>query len=174
MTMNKEDLHNWLTLGANIGVLIGLGLLIYEIRQNSDLMRAEIHTMRAEGKASRQMDLANNGVVMGIVSKARNLGFPQDPNAVAALTDEERNRMFLMYSSILEATENWHVQCEQGMLNEETCVVTQRWQIIDMVPSAKAAGVDLVGRTPSFIAEIQRIAREEGFVAPNDDGSWPE
>jgi hypothetical protein len=35
MAMDKENLHNWLTLGANIGVLIGRGTLIYEIRQDA-------------------------------------------------------------------------------------------------------------------------------------------
>jgi len=43
-----------------------------------------------------------------------------------------------------------------------------------MVLMARAAEVDFVGHTPSFIKEIQRVAREEGFPGPNDDGTWPE
>ena len=172
--MNKEELHNWLTLGANVGVLIGLGLLIYEIRQNSELMSAEIHTIRAEGKASRQMDLANNGVAMTIAARARSLGFPQDPEAVNALSYEERIRLALMYTAILEATENWHIQCQRGMLNDATCTITQREQLVFLLPLARGVGVDLVGRSPSFIAEVQGIATEEGLPVPNDDGSWPE
>lgn len=172
--MNKEELHNWLTLGANVGVLIGLGLLIYEIRQNSELMSAEIHTIRAEGKASRQMDLANNGVAMTIAAKARSLGFPQDPDAVNELSYEERVRLALMYTAILEATENWHIQCQHGLLNDATCTITQRDQLEFLLPLAKGIGVDLVGRTPSFIAEAQNIASDAGLPVPSDDGSWPE
>ena len=32
--MNTEKLNRWLALGANVGVLIGLILLVYEVRQN--------------------------------------------------------------------------------------------------------------------------------------------
>ena len=31
----------WLTLGANVGILIGLALVIFEIRQNTDLLRLQ-------------------------------------------------------------------------------------------------------------------------------------
>ena len=172
--MNTERLQGWLTLGANVGVLIGLGLLIFEIRQNSDLMSAEIHSIRAEGKANRQMELANGGEGMRIVAKLAASGFPQDPQAVANLSLEEKFRIRLMYTAILEATSNWHVQCQRGMLTKETCSTTQYVQLAQFIPLAKAVGVSLVGNTPSFIAEVQRIAREEGFEAPNDDGSWPE
>lgn len=39
--MDSDRLSRWLTLGANIGVLIGLLLVVFEIRQNSDLMRLQ-------------------------------------------------------------------------------------------------------------------------------------
>ena len=172
--MSTETLHKWLTLVANIGVLIGLGLLIYEIRQNSELMSAEIHSIRAEGKASRQMSLANEGEIATILAKATVAGFPESPGAFAGLSLEEKIRLRLMYTAILEATANWHVQCQRDLLNEETCATTQRVQLIQIVPMARAVDVDFVGHTPSFIKEVQRIAREEGFLAPNDDGTWPE
>lgn len=39
--MDTDRLNRWLTLGANIGVLIGIVLLIFEINQNRDMMRAQ-------------------------------------------------------------------------------------------------------------------------------------
>jgi len=39
--MDSERINRWLTLIANIGILIGVALLIFEIRQNSDLMRLQ-------------------------------------------------------------------------------------------------------------------------------------
>ena len=39
--MDAHWLTRWLTLGANAGVLIGLVLLIMELDQNRDLMRAQ-------------------------------------------------------------------------------------------------------------------------------------
>ena len=38
--MNSEAINRWLTLGANIGVVIGLILVAYQIKQDSDLTKA--------------------------------------------------------------------------------------------------------------------------------------
>ena len=54
--MDIEKTNHWLTLVTNVGVLIGIGLLVYELNQNTNLMRAEMHAMRAEAKATRQME----------------------------------------------------------------------------------------------------------------------
>jgi len=35
--MNTDRVNKWLTLGANVGVLAGLILLVAEIRQNTEL-----------------------------------------------------------------------------------------------------------------------------------------
>ena len=39
--MKSESINRWLTLGANVGILIGLVLVSVEIRQNSDLVRLQ-------------------------------------------------------------------------------------------------------------------------------------
>ncbi len=39
--MKTEIINKWLTLGASIGILIGLVLVLVEIRQNSDLLRLQ-------------------------------------------------------------------------------------------------------------------------------------
>ena len=38
--MNSDAITKWLTLVANIGVVIGLTLVAYQIKQDSDLTRA--------------------------------------------------------------------------------------------------------------------------------------
>ena len=172
--MNTGRLQGWLTLGANVGVLIGLGLLIYEIRQNTELVSAEIHSIRAEGKANRQMDLANNGQIAEILEDLFANGFPGDPDAMSKLSFADSLRIRLMYTAVLEAMSNWQVQCDYGLLIEETCAISQRAVIADMVPMAKAAGVALEFASPSFIAEVQSVMREKDMPVPNDDGSWPE
>ena len=48
--MAKDRMNRLLALGSNIGVLIGLMLLLYEVRQNANLMRAQISTTRSAGK----------------------------------------------------------------------------------------------------------------------------
>ena len=39
--MDSENISKWLTLGANIGIMIGLILVVIQIRQNSDLLRLQ-------------------------------------------------------------------------------------------------------------------------------------
>ena len=172
--MQIEKLNSWLMLGANVGVLIGLLLLVYEIRQNTSLMRAEIHSMRAEGKATRQMDIANDGELMEIVARANAAGFPTDPNAFDSLSGVEKLRLQYMYIAIIEATVNWHIQCEHGLLIAETCDEGQRRQILGLMPQARAARVSLSFTPPSFISEVQRVLTEAGLTPPDDTGAWPD
>ncbi len=48
-TTNKfEHINRWLTLGANIGVVIGLIILTIEVRQNASLTRATLETNGVE------------------------------------------------------------------------------------------------------------------------------
>ncbi|MDX1571902.1 MAG: hypothetical protein R3200_15580 [Xanthomonadales bacterium] len=39
--MKHESLHRWLTLGANLGVLLGIVLVAAELRQNLTSVRAQ-------------------------------------------------------------------------------------------------------------------------------------
>ena len=53
-----DRLNRWLTLAANIGVLIGIIILIVELRQNSQIMRAQTRAQLSEGIVN--MLLENN------------------------------------------------------------------------------------------------------------------
>jgi hypothetical protein len=44
--MDSDRLNRWLTLGANLGVLVGIVFLAIEIRQNSDLARLQFSDER--------------------------------------------------------------------------------------------------------------------------------
>ena len=119
--MNIDRLDRWLSLATNAGVLIGIALLIIELNQNTDLMRAEIHTMRAIAKTDRQMTLANSGEISRIAQTAFAAGFPADPAALSVLTGEERFRYAVFLQGMKEALSNWHYQCQQGLLDDELC-----------------------------------------------------
>jgi len=47
--LDSDRLNRWLTLGANLGVLIGIILLVIELDQNRDMMRAQIRNELARG-----------------------------------------------------------------------------------------------------------------------------
>lgn len=46
--MDSDRLNRWLTLGANLGVLAGLALLVVEIRQSNQLALAQIEQTRSD------------------------------------------------------------------------------------------------------------------------------
>jgi len=46
--MKMDDLNKWLTLAANLGVIAGIIFLAVELRQNSDMIRAQTRANLAE------------------------------------------------------------------------------------------------------------------------------
>ena len=58
--MNADLVNRWLTLGANIGVLIGIFLLVYELNQNSTLMQAQISSERSNHAIALNMSAAES------------------------------------------------------------------------------------------------------------------
>lgn len=170
--MNKNRITEWLSVLTNIGVLVGIFLLIVELDQNTDLMRTEIHAMRAEAKADRQMGMANSGEIVRIMQVAIDGGFPANPEGLATLTSEERFRLAAFLGGLKEAVGNWHYQCQQEMLDDELCRSSYRHQVRNLVSMSHAMNIGLSDTRESFVADVRRIAKEEGLPIPNKDGSW--
>jgi len=60
MTGSTEGLNRWLTLGANVGVVLGLIVLIIEVRQNAALTRLSQETERATMLMQMELGLATS------------------------------------------------------------------------------------------------------------------
>lgn len=170
--MNMDQLNKWLSLLTNVGVLVGIALLVLELNQNTGLMRAEMHSMRAEAKATRQMDQANSGEMLRIMYEAGAAGFPQSPDGLDVLTPEDRYRFSSFLAGLSEAIQNWHYQCQQGFLDEELCNSGYESQARSLIVSLRAMGMDFSASRPSFIADLRRLATEADLPVPNDDGTW--
>lgn len=65
--MESNRLAQWLTIGANLGVLIGLLLLIAELKQNQDMMRAQIRHELAVEIVNLQQTLASNAQLADVL-----------------------------------------------------------------------------------------------------------
>jgi hypothetical protein len=107
--MNSEKLNNWLTLCANVGVVIGLILLIVEIRQNTEMMRAQINQSRTEAAQSEQQATYNSDYMPAILTKVDN---------GQELTDEEMWRFRPYMRSFSRNMDNQLWQYNQGLLGE--------------------------------------------------------
>ena len=108
--MTSDRLNKWLTLGANVGVLIGIVLLIFELNQNREMIRAQTRNDIAQNALSILSLTATNEKLSEIVMRA---------NSGDELTPSE----YLMYvtrsESIFRHFENTHYQYRQGMFDDD-------------------------------------------------------
>lgn len=170
--MKANQVNMWLSTLTNIGVLISIALLVVELNQNAELMRVEIHAMRAEAKAERQMGLANSGEIVRIFADVSAAGFPEDPESLDILTAEDRFRMSVFVGGLKATISNWHYQCQHGMLDEELCQSDYRVQVRNLLQTLHGMRIGLADTRRSFIADVRKIANEDGLPVPNEDGSW--
>lgn len=111
--MKKFDISGAVGLLANIGVLVGIFLLIYELNQSRDMMRAQIRNELARalpdvlGVAAVNNDLADAAV---------------RANAGEELTPVESWRVGVLNELIFRYWENVHYQYRQGLYEESEFV----------------------------------------------------
>jgi len=110
--MDMDRLNRWIALGANVAIFLGLILVVYEIRQNSALVRAQIvATAFSDQKA---LAIAQMGEDYAEVF-ARSI---QDPTSV---TLEE-------VAVLQSAFEARLVEFRRNGIMEELGVFTGRWR----------------------------------------------
>jgi hypothetical protein len=106
-----SDRHNrWLTLGANIAVLLGIALLVVELRQNQDVMRAQTRNDITQGELTLLLSTAENRELADIVVRANN---------GEELTAVEQLRNGLRSESTFRLWQNVHFQGRNGTYDAE-------------------------------------------------------
>lgn len=157
--MIKSDIVNrWLTLAANLGVLVGLLLLVAELNQNSELLRAQIHQARSDTYEAFVVDGADTQYFLPAWEKFRSAGGPENVAALDTLTPIELARVSRYLQGRLGGYDNLFFQYKNGYLDEEFYQTRVVQSIRDFVPIYSKLGLlrpSLI--TPSFLAEIERI-----------------
>lgn len=107
--MDSDRLNRWLTLVANIGVFIGIILLIVELDQNRDMMRAQIR----------------NELATEIVSLLSTTSYESDISSILVrggkgeeLTETETFQYRLRTFALLRYIENVHYQYRHGLYDQ--------------------------------------------------------
>jgi hypothetical protein len=108
--LEADRLNRWLTLGANLAVLLGIGLLIVELRQNQDVMRAQTRNDITQGELTLLLSTAENRELADIVVRANN---------GEKLTSAEQLRSGLRSESTFRLWQNVHFQGRNGTYDEE-------------------------------------------------------
>lgn len=162
--MNADNANKWLSLGANIGVVIGLILLLIELDQNSDLVRAQIHQARADNWVSNRIEFANSELLLPVYVKLRNAsqdaGVIFDPDALDDLDPVEYQRIYRYATAYAGDYDNTWYQYEQGYLDEDyyryrIAPSMKRW-----APVWQHIGA-LQHMRPSFVEEVRRLNEED-------------
>ena len=107
--MKTETLKSWLSLGANLGVVVGLILLIVEIGQNTEMMRVQINQSRTDTALSDQQASYNSDYIPAIRAKIA---------SGEHLSDEEMIRYEGWFRAFNRNMDNQLWQYNQGLLGE--------------------------------------------------------
>ena len=114
--MDSDSLARWLNVIASVGVLIGIVLVIVELDQNRDMMRAQTRHELAMGIVDLLQTPATNPQLADVMYRAEN-GFE--------LTPEEQFQFVMRTNALLRYWENVHYQYRVG-LYDETEISRQR------------------------------------------------
>ena len=156
--VDSPKINQWLALAANIGVLIGLILLILELKQNNELTKVQVTQMRSDSLVERRWGIAESSEIAPLLAKLRGMGYPKRLVSRDELTDVETERLHHFLAVIAFDAENLFYQKQQGYIDQEY------WDE-RIVPSIKAVGkyfeeyVGDIGR-PEFEAEVARLIDE--------------
>ena len=107
--MDSIHVNKWLVLAANFGVLLGVVLVLYEIRQNSELMQIQIRQARADAAVvsnEQTFESAYIPTILITIQQGREL------------SDEDMVRFVAWFRSMNRNQENVLAQYRFGMLDE--------------------------------------------------------
>jgi len=114
--VDSDRVNRWLTLGANVAVLVGLVLVVIEIRQNNDMMRAQTRNEISVQVVDLLSQVATSDDLSSLLSRAES-GEP--------LSDEDRIQFQTRATAMLRYFENVHYQYRQGMYDEREFAAQQ-------------------------------------------------
>jgi hypothetical protein len=107
--MNSERLNRWLTLGANVATLFGLLLVIIQLEQNRELMRAQVRHDMAAGIVELLNSAAGNSQLTSVLRRG---GLGED------LTPDEKMQFQQRTNALFRYWEDVHYQYRQGLFAE--------------------------------------------------------
>ena len=164
--MKADAVNRWLTLGANFGVLVGIILLVAELNQNSELMRAQIFNERSGQGIDLFMSVAESPQLSDIVG----VEFGSGPELAAAFSKLTRTQK-IQYRWFVRADryriENLLYQQALGILEYDRGPVVLGRQIIEKYEVMSEDG--LFGENPPTLGRIRRLISEVEEIKPRNN-----
>jgi hypothetical protein len=156
MNLDSDRLNRWLTLGANIGVLVGIILLIVELDQNREAVQAQTRAALSQGIVDHMSLIAGN-------AELANLRRRIDGGENA--TEDEQYRYELITRALVRYWENVHYQYRQGLYDDAE-FAAHREAIRDYFAYSKAIVAfwctSRHGMSREFVKEIDGLIANHG------------
>ncbi|VUX56330.1 protein of unknown function [uncultured Woeseiaceae bacterium] len=147
--MKSKKINNWLTLIANFGVVIGLALLIYELRQSQNLAEMDAAVRRLDQMQIAQLEFATSEFLVPARIKALSEG-------VDSLSAVELQRLRSWENTVRLRMLSQYIQYLRGYLDQETADRMINTAVA-MLPFWEELGYELDDRT-EFERAIRRAA----------------
>jgi hypothetical protein len=172
--LESDLLNKWLTAISNIGVLLGLAVLIYEVRQTNELTMAQIEQSRSESNLEWLRAGATDDYLAPLRAKLNQLGgeYSDTPYDQLGAVERQEQATYVLKQldpielvrvrSMLGATywdwENLFFQYQRGLVSDAYWNERIVPSIIREAPRFKAAfGGALPTGRKEFNEEIERI-----------------
>jgi hypothetical protein len=107
--VDSEKVNRWLTLGANLGVLVGIVLILIELNQNASMIRGQTRNDVSVELIDLMSQVATNPQLAGLVNKV---------NQGDVLTPEELIQFQHREIAMIRYFENVYYQYRQGLYDE--------------------------------------------------------
>jgi hypothetical protein len=159
--LESEKINRLLTLGANLGVLVGIILILIELNQNAEMMKLQMTQARADIVVQSYLSQQHSDHWPSIRAKRRSA---QSVEAwIGSLTPEEYERVFYHHLAEYHSIRNQHVQYQAGYLDEAIWQSSTRGQIERLAETWQYffpgdAGV----ASPEFVEVLNQIAVDSG------------
>lgn len=174
--MNQNKINGWLTLLANIGVLVGLGILVYEVKQSNSLALAQIEQIRSESLLQWRREWVTDDYIAPLLTKVETTLPSAELDQMSALDQQkatadmldaldpvERTRMSIFIGTSYWDFENLYFQYKRGLVSDGYWSERIVPAILSNAPQWKAVtGGDLLHGRQEFNDEVERLlnARE--------------
>ena len=152
--MNTDHVNKWLNLGANLAVLIGIALLVFELQQNRQIVRAQTRAEISSELTNLLSQVAGDPQLANLIRRADN---GDD------LTPDEAKQYAHRSAAMFRYFENVHYQFRQGLYDEsEYLAHKDAWRVF--FANSKTAAMNWCDYremvSPEFRAEIDSLLSE--------------
>jgi len=163
--MEMEKLNQWLTLLANIGVLVGIVFLAIEIQQNTNNLEINRQVALTEAYANRSSTVQDAQVAAALSSDFGEIYVKWQRGGSEALTESERFRVLSWETARIFRLESQYIMWEEGLLEYEfidtlrdiTIRNAEGWRDLDILWTPSGGFREEVERA---LQEIDRKRRE--------------